>query len=137
MSRGLNKQQVIGRLASDAQLARVGQNRTPKCSFRLIANTGWGEYEHTEGFNVVLWGKRAESLSPYLTKGARLYVEGETRTRSWQGNDGQRRYRTEVVANEVILLSSGGNGARGNGHVEDDDEHPGDEDYEDEGYVPY
>jgi single-strand DNA-binding protein len=141
MSRGLNKQQIIGRLVDDAQLAHVGQKRTPKCVFRLVANTGWGEYEHTEGFNVVLWSKRAESLSPYLTRGARLYVEGETRTRSWQGDDGQRHYRTEVVAGEIMLLSSG-NGGRGNGghgvhdhHGEDGDEHPGE--YEDENYVPY
>jgi single-strand DNA-binding protein len=136
MSKGLNKQQFIGRLTGDAQLVHVGQKKTPKCSFRAVANTGWGEYEHTEGFNVVLWGKRAESLSPYLTKGARLYVEGETRTHSWQGDDGQRRYRTEVVANEVILLSSGNDG-KGNGHGDhDEDECAGDEGYEDKGYVP-
>lgn len=107
MSKGLNKQQVIGNLAGDAELVYVGEKNTPKCAFRLISNTGWGNYEHTEGFNVIVWGKRAEGLTSHLTKGTRIYVEGETRTRSWEGEDGQRRYRTEVVANELLLLGHG------------------------------
>ncbi len=120
MSKGLNKQQMIGRLFKDADLVHVGEKNTAKCSFRVIVNTGWGDYEHTEGFDVVVWGKRAASLHPYLTKGTRIFVEGETRTRSWEGDDGQRRYRTEVVASEVILLGGGsGSGSRG-GQEEDD-----------------
>lgn len=120
MSKGLNKQQVIGRLADDAELVYVGAKNTPKASFRVVVNTGWGEYEHTEGFNVIVWGKRAESLHPYLTKGLRLYAEGETRTRSWEGNDGQRRYRTEVIASEIVLLGNG-NGRNDNGGSHHDD----------------
>ncbi len=120
MSKGLNKQLLIGRLFKDAELVHVGEKNTPKCSFRAIVNTGWGDYKHTEGFDVVVWGKQAESLHPYLTKGTRVFVEGETRTRSWEGDDGQRRYRTEVVASEVILLGGGsGSGSRG-GQEEDD-----------------
>jgi single-strand DNA-binding protein len=107
MSKGVNKQIVVGRLAGDTELAYVGAKNTPKASFRVIVNTGWGDYAHTEGFDVVLWGKRAESLRPYLGKGARVYAEGETRTRSWVGDDGQRRYRSEVIADEVVLLGSG------------------------------
>jgi single-strand DNA-binding protein len=106
MSKGLNKQQVIGNLAGDAELVYVGEKNTPKCTFRVISTTGWGDYEHTEGFNVIVWGKRAEGLASYLTKGTRIYVEGETRTRSWEGGDGQRRYRTEVAASDVLLLGN-------------------------------
>ncbi len=120
MSKGLNKQLLIGRLFKDAELVHVGEKSTPKCSFRAIVNTGWGDYEHVEGFDIIVWGKQAESLHPYLTKGTRVHVEGETRTRSWEGDDGQRRYRTEVVASEVILLGGGsGSGSRG-GQEEDD-----------------
>jgi single-strand DNA-binding protein len=107
MSKGVNKQIMVGRLAGDAELAYVGAKNTPKASFRVIVNTGWGDYAHTEGFDVVLWGKRAESLRPYLGKGTRVYAEGETRTRTWVGDDGQRRYRSEVIADEVVLLGSG------------------------------
>jgi len=115
MAKGLNKQQIIGNLAGDAELVYVGEKNTPKCAFRVIANTGWAEHEHTEGFNVILWGKRAEGLATFLTKGARIYVEGETRTRNWEGEDGQRRYRSEVIANEIVLLGTG-NSRNGEGH---------------------
>ncbi len=125
MANGLNKQMVIGYLAADAELVHVGDKNTAKCSFRVIANTGYGDYEHTEGFNVVLWAKRAEGIAPYLAKGTRVYVEGETRTRSWEDKDGQKRYRTEVVAGEIVLLGkgNGGNGKRnGDGHTDPADE---------------
>jgi single-strand DNA-binding protein len=124
MANGLNKQMVIGYLAGDAELVHVGDKNTAKCSFRVIANTGYGDYEHTEGFNVVLWAKRAEGIAPYLAKGTRVYVEGETRTRSWEDKEGQKRYRTEVVAGEIVLLGSkNGNGKRnGDGHPDPADE---------------
>jgi single-strand DNA-binding protein len=107
MSKGLNKQLVIGNLAGDAELVCVGEKNTPKCAFRVIANTGWGDFSRTEGFDFVLWGKRAVGIAAYLTKGTRIFVAGETRTRSWESADGQRRYRTEVIADEIILLGTG------------------------------
>jgi single stranded DNA-binding protein len=94
-------------LAGDAELVYVGEKNTPKCVFRVIANTGWGDFSHAEGFDVVLWGKRAEGIAAYLTRGTRIYAEGETRTRSWEGADGQSRYRTEVIADEIVLLGAG------------------------------
>jgi single-strand DNA-binding protein len=111
MANGMNKQLVIGNLAGDAQLVHVGEKNTPKCSFRVIANTGWADHQHAEGFDIVVWAKRAEGIVNHLTRGMRVYVEGETRTRSWEGEDGQRRYRTEVVASEIVLLGrSAGDG---------------------------
>ena len=111
---GLNRQMVIGNLAADAEMNMVGEKGTPKAVFRVISNTGYGDYEHTEGFNVALWGRRAESLLPYLKKGRRVYVDGETQTQSWEGGDGKKRYRTEIVlggrGGEIVLL--GGNGSK-------------------------
>ena len=112
MSNGYNKQIVIGHLAKDADL-RYTQNGKPIANFRVIANTGYGEHKHTEGFNVVVWGVLAEKLSDYLTKGKLVLVEGETRTRKYQGQDGQDRYATEVVVGfggTVVLLGGNGNG---------------------------
>lgn len=110
---GINKQIVVGNLAADAELNRVGDKETPKLTFRTVTNTGFGDYAHTEGFNVVIWGKRAEGLAPFLKKGQRVYLEGETRTRSWEGNEGQKHFRTELTVapnrGEVVLL---GNGSR-------------------------
>ena len=122
MATGFNRQDVIGNLAGDAELRTVGEKGTPKLSFRVIANTGYGDYEHTEGFNVILWGKRAEGLAPHLTKGKKVFVTGETRTHSWDGEDGQKKYRTELVASDIVLLG-GGAGAgddadRGGGELE-------------------
>ena len=119
MANGFNRQEIIGNLAADAELRYVGENGTPKLTFRVIANTGYGEYEHAEGFNVTVWGKRAEGLAPYLVKGKRVFVAGETRTSSWEDENGRRRYRTEVVVSrngEIVLLGGNGNG-NGNGNA--------------------
>ena len=68
--------------------------------------------ERTEWHNVVVWGRRAEALGKFLTKGSRLFIEGGLRTSSYEDRDGNRRYRTEVVANNVILAGSGGRGGQ-------------------------
>jgi len=118
---GLNKQLIIGRIAADAELVEVGEKNTPKASFRVIANTGYGEYEHTEGFNCVLWGKRAKSLAPHLTKGRLVYIEGETRTRSWEDGNGKRHYRTEVVVSQITFLGGKGSNGQSEESAEEDD----------------
>jgi len=115
MSNGYNKQTVIGNLARDAEL-KYTQSGKPVANFRVIANTGYGEHKHAEGFNIVVWGKLAETLAQYLTKGKQVLVEGETRTRKFQGKDGQDRYVTEVVVNAfggTVVLLGGGNGGSG------------------------
>lgn len=115
MATGFNRQTIIGNLAADAEL-RYTESGKAVANFRVIANTGSGDYEHAEGFNVTLWGKLAESLTAYLTKGKQVLVEGETRTRSWNDKEtGQKRYRTEVVVTPFggsIVLLGGGNGKR-------------------------
>lgn len=110
MSNGFNKQILVGNLARDAEL-KYTSNGKPVAQFRVIANTGYGEYKHTEGFNVVLWGQLAEKLAGYLTKGKPVLVEGETRTRKYQDKEGQDRYVTEVVVGfgGTVVLLGGGN----------------------------
>ena len=110
MANGLNKVMVIGNLAKDAQLTHVGEQGTAKASFRLLTTTGYGDHEHTEGFNCVLWGKRADGLAPHLKKGKRVYVEGEMRTRSYE-KDGERRYFTDLRVSELIFQPQGGHRA--------------------------
>src|SRR4029079_5389461 len=70
--------------------------------------------EKTEWHRVVLWGKQAETLAEYLTKGKQIYVEGRLQTRQWDDKDGNKRYTTEIRGDRIVLLSSGGGGgARG------------------------
>jgi single-strand DNA-binding protein len=106
MGNGLNRVLVIGNLAKDAEVATLGEKQTPKATFRVVTTTGFGENEHVEGFNCGLWGKQAESLSPYLTKGTRVFVEGEMRTRSYEQN-GETKYFSEVRVRDVRLQPQG------------------------------
>ena len=104
----LNKIMVIGNVGTDPEM-RFTPNGKPVTSFRLATNrfftTSEGERKReTEWFDVVTWDRQAESCNQFLTKGQRVYVEGRLRTRSWDGQDGQRRFRVEIHANRVIFL---------------------------------
>ncbi len=105
---GLNKVMIIGNVGTDPEM-RYTPNGNPVTSFRIATsrtyNTSDGEKkQETEWFTVVTWRKLAESCNQFLTKGQKVYVEGSLRTRSWEGQDGQKRYRTEVLANRVLFL---------------------------------
>ncbi|HAL60985.1 MAG TPA: single-stranded DNA-binding protein [Chloroflexi bacterium] len=109
MTRGLNKVMIIGNLGSDPEMRYTPTGR-PVTSFSVATSRSWvtseGERrEATEWFRVVAWGNLAEICNRYLGKGSRVYVEGRLQTRSWE-NQGQRHYRTEVVANEMVLLDA-------------------------------
>ncbi|MCJ7668823.1 MAG: single-stranded DNA-binding protein [Anaerolineae bacterium] len=109
MARGLNKVMIIGNLGSDPEMRYTPTGR-PVTSFSVATSRNWvtseGEQrEATEWFRVVAWENLAEICNRYLRKGSRVYVEGRLQTRSWE-NQGQRHYRTEVVANEMVLLDS-------------------------------
>jgi single-strand DNA-binding protein len=104
----LNRVMVIGNLGRDPEMryTPAGQAVT---SFSLAATRKWttasGERrDATEWFNVVSWGSLAEICNQYLTKGRRVYVEGELRTRTWEQPDGKKQFRTELVASEMIML---------------------------------
>ncbi len=109
MGRDLNKVMIIGRLGANPEL-RYTAAGTPVATFRVAASRQWRDpngdlHEETEWFNVVAWNRLAEICSQYLSRGARVYVEGRLQTRVWDdAQSGQSRSRVEVVAQDVILL---------------------------------
>jgi len=105
---GLNKVMIIGNLGADPEM-RYMADGTAMTAFRVASSRSFsgadGERrEETEWFSVVTWRKLAEQCSQFLQKGRRVYVEGRLQTRSWDGPDGQKRYRTEVVGERVLFL---------------------------------
>lgn len=119
----LNKIMVIGNVGSDPEM-RFTPNGKPVTSFRLATNRFFtasdGERKReTEWFDVVTWDRQAESCNQFLTKGQRVYVEGRLRTRSWDGQDGQRRFRVEIHANRVIFLDRRASPTPGEGDAPD------------------
>lgn len=106
--RGLNKVMIIGRLGRDPEM-RYTPGGKPVTSFSVaVSRTRTkpeGErVEMTDWFNVVAWDRLAEICSQYLVKGSLVYVEGRLETRSWEGENGQKNYRTEIVAYDVNIL---------------------------------
>jgi single-strand DNA-binding protein len=102
---------LIGNLTRDPEL-RYTPNGTAVCSFGLATNRSWasgdgGERkEETEFHRIVAWNKLAELCGQLLTKGRKVYIEGRLQTRSWEGQDGEKRQATEVVAEDMVLLDS-------------------------------
>jgi len=110
MARSLNRVQLIGNLTRDPEL-RYTPNGTAVCSFGLATNRSWktdsGEkHDEAEFHNIVSWNKLAELCSQFLVKGRKVYVEGRLSTRTWTGQDGAQRNRTEIVISDMILLDS-------------------------------
>ncbi len=107
MPDGLNRVEIIGNLGVDPEM-RYTANGTAVTTFRVAVGRTFtvdGERrEETEWFRVVAWNKLAELVQAHLTKGRKVYVEGRQSTRSWDGPDGQKRYMTELVANQVLFL---------------------------------
>ena len=104
----LNKVMIIGNLGSEPEM-RFTPNGRPVTTFSVATNraytTAEGERkEETEWFTVVAWNKLAEQCNQFLTKGRLVYAEGRLHTHTWESQDGQRHYRTEVVANRVLFL---------------------------------
>ena len=108
MARGVNKVILIGNLGRDPE-TRYTQAGTPVTHFSVATNESWrdkqsGEQqERTEWHNVVCFARLAEIAGEYLAKGRTVYIEGSLRTSSWE-KDGQTRYRTEIIANEMQML---------------------------------
>lgn len=113
MSRDLNKVMLIGRLGADPELRYTPQG-TAVAQMRLAVNRRprraegdqRDQREETDWFTVVAWDRLANTCSQYLAKGSRIYIEGRLQTRSWDDQNGQKRYATEVVANDMIMLDS-------------------------------
>lgn len=106
----LNKATIIGRLTADPESRTTPTGQTV-VSFSLATNLVWkdanGErQEKTEFHNIVAWRKLAEIISQYLKKGSRIYLEGRLQTRSWEDQNGVKRYRTEIIADNMIMLDN-------------------------------
>ncbi|MFA5629142.1 MAG: single-stranded DNA-binding protein [Dehalococcoidales bacterium] len=104
----LNKVMIIGNVGGDPEM-RYTPSGNPVTSFRIATNriytTPEGERkQETDWFTVVTWNKLAEQCNQFLAKGRLVYVEGRLHNRSWEGQDGQKRFRTEVIANRVTFL---------------------------------
>jgi len=134
MADGLNKVMLIGNLGTDPEM-RYTANGSAVTTFRLAVSRSYGgdgeRKEETEWFTVVTWNKLAELLGQHLQKGRKVFVEGRLASRSWDGPDGQKRYRTEVIANQVLFLdrpqgapladAAGAHAAAPTGDIEPDD----------------
>ena len=132
----VNKVILVGNLGRDAEL-RYTPGGSPVATLNLATTEVWNDksgqrQEKTEWHRVVLWGKTAESLNEYLTKGKQIYVEGRLQTRQWDDKDGNKRYTTEIRGDRIVLLGGGGAGGgggrqttRGGGMPEDSMPEPG------------
>ena len=108
----VNKVILVGNLGRDAEV-KVTPSGQSVASFSIATTETWtkdGEKkEKTEWHRIVLWGRQADTLQPYLTKGKQIYVEGRLETRQWE-KDGQKHYTTEVKADRIVLLGGGSRG---------------------------
>ena len=105
----LNKVMLIGNLGQSPEM-RFTPSGSPVTTFSVACNRKYSTQDgeakdQTEWFNVVAWNKQAETCNQYLNKGSQVYVEGRLHTRSWEGQDGEKKYRTEVIASQVLFLS--------------------------------
>lgn len=113
-SRSINKVILLGHLGKDAE-TKFTPSGVAVTNFTLATSRRWkdqqsGEWkEETEWHRVVMW--RSENVSNYLLKGKQIYVEGRLQTRSWEDKDGQKRYTTEIVCDDLILLGGRGDNA--------------------------
>ncbi|PIE35954.1 single-stranded DNA-binding protein [candidate division KSB3 bacterium] len=114
--KSLNKVQLIGNLGADPEL-RYTSSGTAVATINLATNERYKPansdewQDRTEWHRVVLWGRLAEIAGEYLAKGRQAYIEGRLQTRSWEDRDGNKRYTTEIVAQDLILLSGRGDSA--------------------------
>jgi len=112
----VNKVILVGNLGRDAEL-RYTPGGAAVATLNLATTEVWNDkggqrQEKTEWHRIVLWGKQAESLQEYLTKGKQIYVEGRLQTRQWDDKDGNKKYTTEIKADRITLLGGGGGGGR-------------------------
>ncbi|MDO9443682.1 MAG: single-stranded DNA-binding protein [Dehalococcoidia bacterium] len=115
----LNKCMIIGHLGADPEM-RYTANGNAVTTFRVATSRSYNDSsgerrEETEWFRVVTWNRLAEICAQYLTKGRQVYVEGRLQTRSWDDPQGQKRYMTELIAEEVKFLGGRGDSGPGGG----------------------
>ena len=121
----VNKVIIVGNMGRDAEL-RYTPGGAAVSTLSLATTDVWNDkagqrQEKTEWHRVVVWGKQAETLKDYLTKGRQIYVEGRLQTRQWDDKDGNKRYTTEIRSDRIVLLGGrGGSTGEGGGGGGDD-----------------
>jgi single-strand DNA-binding protein len=140
MAGGVNKVILVGNLGADPEM-RYTPSGAGVCEFRIATSESWTDknnqrQERTEWHRVIVWGKRAEVCAKYLSKGRQVYVEGRIQTRTYDDKDGNKRYVTEIIANDVQFLGGGrdggggaGGGGGGRGRSDDGPPPPADGDF--------
>lgn len=155
MARGVNKVIIVGNLGQDPE-TRYMPSGSAVTNFTVATNESWkdkqtGEQkDRTEWHRVAMFNRLAEIAAEYLRKGSQVYIEGKLRTRKWQGQDGNDRYTTEIIADEMQMLGSrgdgggsyggggstgGGKGGRGKGGGGSAPPQPGPDDFDDD--IPF
>lgn len=112
MAMSLNRVQLIGNLTRDPELRQIPGGQTV-ASFSIATNFTWTDQsgqrqDKSEFHNIVAWRKLADICGQYLRKGSKVFLEGRIQTREWEGDDGVKRYRTEIVAENMIMLDRKG-----------------------------
>ena len=107
---GINKVILVGNLGGDPEIKKTASDQSITL-FNLATSKTWvnregQRQESTDWHRIVVWGKLAETCATYLNKGRQVYIEGRIQTRSWEDEKGQKRYTTEVIANQVLFLGS-------------------------------
>jgi single-strand DNA-binding protein len=129
MAGGVNKVILVGNLGADPDM-RYTPSGQGVCELRVATSESWNDkngqrQERTEWHRIVVWGKRAEVCSKYLSKGRQVFVEGRIQTRTYDDKDGNKRYITEIIAMDVQFLGGGGReGGSTGGRARDDNAGP-------------
>jgi single-strand DNA-binding protein len=125
----LNKAMIFGNITRDPELRALPSGMNV-CSFSVATNRVYKDrdgkkQEQTDFHNIVVFGRQADTVSQYLKKGSSVFVEGRLQTRSWEGKEGEKKYRTEIIADRVQFgpRSGGGGGARSAGGGPGGDHH--------------
>ncbi|MDP2708832.1 MAG: single-stranded DNA-binding protein [bacterium] len=127
----LNKAMIIGNLTRDPEIRTTPTGQTV-ASFSVATNYVWTDQsgqkrDKAEFHNIVAWRRLAEIVGQYLKKGSKIYIEGRLQTRDWTGQDGVKRYRTEIIADNMIMLDRAGAGSGGGMSRSDEPPMPGSE----------
>jgi len=107
----LNRAQILGNLTRDAEM-RFTPNGQAVANFAVATNRKWkgrdgaADGEDTQYHDIVVWGKQAEAVVPMLKKGGPVFIEGRIETRNWEGQDGVKRFKTEIIADNIIVLGN-------------------------------
>ncbi len=122
MASSLNRAMLIGNLTRDPEVRKTPSGQSVAnfsiATNRVYTDAAGAKKDQAEYHNIVAWGRLAEICGQYLTKGKKVYIDGRLQTREWDGQDGQKKYRTEIVAENMIMLGAPGAGGMGGGRSE-------------------